>query len=771
MRAGDPRRLGGPNNTPARVFENLLIVGSNTGEGYGSPPGDVRAFDVVTGKLVWTFHTIPRPGEFGYDTWPPDAWKYAGGANTWGEITRRHEERHRLLSHGLAHARSVWRRPRWRQPVRQLPARARRAHRQAALALPGRASRSVGLRSRRRAEAPHGPRSTTARRSTSSRRPARPDSSMCSSAPPASRCGRSRSGRFRRARFPAKSRRPRSRFPRSRRRSRVRSFRPEDVNPFMSAEEQERLRQAVRDAANDGLFTPSSHSAASHPVPRRVGRRELGQHRGRSGDRHAVRPKPRDAELSPHVGQPPPQPSGSVQGHASSRSRAYDVYTQICAACHGPGQTPMKSPAKLGADGFRKLVRQGKEQMPAFPEAALHVCAASTHSRRISCSLPVVESEQGDDDGRVRLPQNPNRYQGPATRYSGSFSAGWYTSNGLPAIGPPWTQLVAYDLNDGHDQVARAGWPGAGPRRTGHSEHRHRSSAKRSRGDRRWTGVRRRIRRIACCARTTGTPERCFGSTSSRRIPKGFPRSIEIGGRQYIAFAAGASWGTGTDPVWKNAFHRKPGRIEAQGYHVFALPSATLTGGTSSCARLHFSRADRGALAGSLCLPDAGAHRSHREAGVRARARRARARDMAHANARRRRPPDELELRHLAAAGRSTFLETVVRADAAVVDFVEGSSTQKVSPTLPKTWTPISRPRRSRPCAIGWVLWAPDVSHRVGSARSRRRSRQACRSPRRWARKPRRARVGLVARRTSTRLPTRSASTSPCWRHRASRAR
>ena len=49
----------------------------------------------------------------------------------------------------------------------------------------------------------------------------------------------------------------------------------------------------------------------------------------------------------------------------------------------------------------------------------------------------------------LRLPPNPNRYSGPATRYAGSFSAGWYTSNGLPAVGPPWTQLVAYDLNDG----------------------------------------------------------------------------------------------------------------------------------------------------------------------------------------------------------------------------------------------------------------------------------------------------------------------------------
>jgi quinoprotein glucose dehydrogenase len=73
--------------TPGEVFENLIIIGGFPGEDYMSPPGDLRAFDVLTGKVVWTFHTVPRPGEFGYDTWPKDARKYVGGANTWGEIT------------------------------------------------------------------------------------------------------------------------------------------------------------------------------------------------------------------------------------------------------------------------------------------------------------------------------------------------------------------------------------------------------------------------------------------------------------------------------------------------------------------------------------------------------------------------------------------------------------------------------------------------------------------------------------------------------------
>jgi quinoprotein glucose dehydrogenase len=74
-------------NTPGRVFENLILLGSATGEEYLSAPGHLRAYDVRSGRLVWTFHTIPQPGEIGYDTWPKDAYRYAGGANTWGEIS------------------------------------------------------------------------------------------------------------------------------------------------------------------------------------------------------------------------------------------------------------------------------------------------------------------------------------------------------------------------------------------------------------------------------------------------------------------------------------------------------------------------------------------------------------------------------------------------------------------------------------------------------------------------------------------------------------
>ena len=69
--------------SPGVVYKDLIIVGGRNPETLPAPPGDVRAFDVRTGQLRWSFHTIPRPGEFGYDTWPKDAWKTSGAANNW----------------------------------------------------------------------------------------------------------------------------------------------------------------------------------------------------------------------------------------------------------------------------------------------------------------------------------------------------------------------------------------------------------------------------------------------------------------------------------------------------------------------------------------------------------------------------------------------------------------------------------------------------------------------------------------------------------------
>jgi quinoprotein glucose dehydrogenase len=73
--------------SPAVVYKDLFIVGGRESETLPALPGDIRAYDVRTGKLRWSFHTIPHPGEFGYETWSKDAWQKSGAANNWTGMT------------------------------------------------------------------------------------------------------------------------------------------------------------------------------------------------------------------------------------------------------------------------------------------------------------------------------------------------------------------------------------------------------------------------------------------------------------------------------------------------------------------------------------------------------------------------------------------------------------------------------------------------------------------------------------------------------------
>ena len=92
LRVGLDRDIGGvralQTSNPGRIFENLIIMSLPAGGvGYDSPPADIHAYDVVTGELEWIFHTVPRPGEFGADTWPQDDPRRFGGVHNWSEST------------------------------------------------------------------------------------------------------------------------------------------------------------------------------------------------------------------------------------------------------------------------------------------------------------------------------------------------------------------------------------------------------------------------------------------------------------------------------------------------------------------------------------------------------------------------------------------------------------------------------------------------------------------------------------------------------------
>ena len=73
--------------SPGIIYKNLIIMGCRVPDTYGAQPGFIRAYDCTTGKLVWTFHTVPYPGEPGYETWSTDAYKVVGGVNNWAGMS------------------------------------------------------------------------------------------------------------------------------------------------------------------------------------------------------------------------------------------------------------------------------------------------------------------------------------------------------------------------------------------------------------------------------------------------------------------------------------------------------------------------------------------------------------------------------------------------------------------------------------------------------------------------------------------------------------
>ena len=142
----DPAQQSVVSPAPASSTRTWSSSAAANAETLPAPPGDIRAFDVRTGKLRWTFHTIPRPGEFGYDTWPKDAWKYQRRRQQLGRHGRRRQARHRLRAHRLRRFRFLRRRSHRRRSLRQYSARPERRNRRTHLAFPGRPARSVGPR-------------------------------------------------------------------------------------------------------------------------------------------------------------------------------------------------------------------------------------------------------------------------------------------------------------------------------------------------------------------------------------------------------------------------------------------------------------------------------------------------------------------------------------------------------------------------------------------------------------------------------------------------
>ena len=570
MRVGPLRPLGGPSGTPGRVFENLFLTGSTTGEGYGSAPGDLRAFDILTGKLVWTFHTIPHPGEYGYDTWPEGAYKWAGGANTWGEIsvdTRRgiayfplgsptHDmyggDRlgdnlfgNSLLALDARSGKRLWHfqtvhHDTWDYDLTTAPKLLTVRHGGKTVDVVAQPTKTGFLFVFDRVTGtPLWPIEERAVPITDV-----PGEVLSPTQP-----------------FPTKP----PPFTRH-------EFGIEDINPYLDEPERERIREIVKNARNEGLFTPQTLSREQLSATGEFGGSNWG---GAAVDQATGWLYVRSTDMptlhklrAPGVG---------VGNTPQARGRA--VYQNSCESCHDVadqagirvyGGGGVINIAALGADRVKTTIRDGQGAMPAHSEAMINaeqlewlmaylLNPAAAAGRRWS----VVGGAGAPPPRNPALP-----FVEGLVRYTGPLGSVLRANNGLVSISPPWASIVAYDLNEGVIKwraplgIVRS-LAAKGIKDTGNPQRAYRNGIVATAGGLIFIGT-NGDGYVRAFDKTTG---KILWEHDVNANPEGIPAIYEVEGRQYVAFSASfyASLEPGNTAIFQ-------GRIENQGYYVFALP-------------------------------------------------------------------------------------------------------------------------------------------------------------------------------------------------------
>ncbi len=471
LRAGlgrDPNTISRiQTNSPGRVFEDLIIMGSTTGENYFASPGDIRAYNVVTGKLVWTFHTIPRPGEEFHETWPKDAWKYVGGVNTWGEITIDEERGIAYLPTGSP-TYDYYGADRsgdnlYANCLLALDARTgkRRWHFQAVhhdlwdydlTAAP----QLVTVR--------HGGKLVDAVSQSSkqgflyvfNRVTGEPLWPIEEREVPASR-------------MPGERISPTQPFPSAPPPFARQKMTADDINPYLlTPEDRAYWKDRIASARNEGLFTPPGLTESlSLPGGRGGSNWGTGAANAAKGTVYLTT---QDWPTLYRLRLEDPL-SGRSRGRATE---GLDIYQQRCQGCHpldrsGAGPPPLTGiNARFTAEEFAAVVHAGRGEMPAFVEldsaatAALYAYLSNAGGATARESAkpapgPVVASG-GAPGGREPRVRSGPRYSplggAPYPEGVDAPDVRYYTDWGLfpdkpYIINPPWSSLVAYDLNQG----------------------------------------------------------------------------------------------------------------------------------------------------------------------------------------------------------------------------------------------------------------------------------------------------------------------------------
>ena len=567
--------------TPGRVFENLLILGSATGEEYESPPGDLRAFDVVTGKLVWTFHTVPHPGEMGYDTWPPDAWKYIGGTNTWGEISV--DEKRGIAYFPLG------------SPTYDFYGADRHGANlfsDCLLALDARTGKYIWHYQTTHHDLWDYDLMTSPKLMTITRNGKREDV--------VAQAGKNgfmyvfdrvtgkpvfpiEEKAVPQSDVPGEQSWPTQPIPSIPAFARQK-FTADEVNPYIAdPKEREKVKQIVLAARNEGIYTPPTLGTTME-MP--------GNNGGANWGTGAFDPatgiyyiQAKEAPSLLHLEPRPPR----RQMTGTPEAQGHIVYLQNCQSCHMDtriGQPPSVPSLidvvnRIGPTRVREAVHDGLPPMPAFPDLT------DDDITNLVAYLkdPSKGEVPGDILARMMAPPAPTKAKlGPGgTRYWTGY--GYMNSTeGLPAINPPWSTLTAYDINSGTIKwkiplggvstleakgILDTGsfWPRGGPVVTAGG--------------------------LIIAPTKSDNKLHIYDKETGKEVaqidvpagPEGIPAVYEIAGREYIAISARpnveAPVDTNAAAAGKAAAQPAGSKVapaapqQTQGYYVFALPAAT----------------------------------------------------------------------------------------------------------------------------------------------------------------------------------------------------
>jgi len=432
------------NNSPGRVFENLLILGSAGGADYESNPGAIRAFDVRTGKLAWVFHTIPHPGEFGYETWPPDAWKTVGGVQNWSEMTL--DEKRAIVYIPLA------------SPSYDFYGGNRKGQNLFADSLV-----ALDARTGKRLwhfqfvhhdlwdyDAPAAPKLLTVKHNGKMVDAVAQPTKMgflfvfdrVTGAPlwPIEERAVPKSDVLGEESSPTQP------FPTLPPPFSRQKFTADDINPYIPEEERANFKDKILSARNEGLYTPPSLRGTIE-MPGHNGGGNWG---GTAVDPSAGLLYIQSKDFPTYIkldSKPPRGGPTAVVGNASPAQLGSAIYSRTCASCHGAdlsGQGDI--PALKGittrrtADQIKTTVTGGQGRMPAFAQLTpgnLNSLVAYLGNPAAAAPAPAAP-----EPPVVATAGAPQRYWAP-------YDFLMATSNRLSAIGPPWSQLTAYDLNTG----------------------------------------------------------------------------------------------------------------------------------------------------------------------------------------------------------------------------------------------------------------------------------------------------------------------------------